>query len=173
MQNTQPSRPIRPILLSGADDGGLWPLARGESPSQLQPLFGEKSPLQQTATTLNAPELFLPPIVVADARHRFLIAQQLIDIDVHPESILLEPKSCGAFAAAAAAIARLVDTAPTQLALITPSDQSVRQRDRPAFRRAMYAATPLAEAGVLVAFAAPIRSWICHRQHFAEDLIDA
>jgi mannose-1-phosphate guanylyltransferase/mannose-6-phosphate isomerase len=92
---------------------------------------------------------------------------------VNPEAILLEPTSCGAFAATAAAIARLVDTNTSELALITPSDQSARQRDRPAFRRAMYAATPLADAVILGAFAAPIRSWICNRQHFAEDLIDS
>lgn len=164
---------VRPIILSGTDGGGLWPLARGQAPSHLQPIFGDRSPLQEAARSLASADLFGPPIVVAQAQHRFMAAQQLADIGVTPEAIILEPASRGALAATAFALAWQETVEPEAIVLIAPGDQAVRKADAGAFRRAVSAALPLAAAGEIVTFAAPARPWLKHRRAYADGLVDA
>lgn len=173
MNANAPSPLICPALLSGGDDGGFWPAARQDTPGWLQPIFGDRSPLQEATLALSDPSIFQPPLAVAAAGQRFLVAQQFAEIDVAPGGILLEPSSHGALAAAAAAVAHIQAQDPRTLVLIAPADQAVRPSDRPSLRRALRAAAKDAAEGRCIVFAAPSRPWLQHRRSYGPHLIDA
>ena len=81
---------VRPVILSGGAGTRLWPLSRATYPKQLMPLLSEESLLQATARRVAPSHGFLPPLIVCNAEHRFMVAEQLRSIEVAPEAILLE-----------------------------------------------------------------------------------
>ena len=71
-----------PVILSGGVGTRLWPLSREGYPKQLLPLVTEKTMLQETALRLHGLPALARPIVVTNEAHRFLVAEQLREIDV-------------------------------------------------------------------------------------------
>jgi mannose-1-phosphate guanylyltransferase/mannose-6-phosphate isomerase len=137
---------ITPVVLSGGSGTRLWPVSRELYPKQLLPLVGERTMLQETLLRLtglgsNA------AIVICNEAHRFLVAEQLRQIDLAPEAIILEP--VGRNTAPAIALAAL-QAAPDALLLVLPADHVIR--DVPAFQAAISAALPAAASGKLVTF---------------------
>lgn len=110
---------IQPVILSGGSGTRLWPMSRQSLPKQLLPLTGEKSLLQQTALRVSN---LLPPIIIANEEHRFVVAQQMQEIGVSPKQLVLEP--CGRNTAPAAAIASLLVPEDTLL-LVLPADHHI------------------------------------------------
>lgn len=139
---------ITPVILSGGAGTRLWPLSRLGRPKQLLALGGgEATLLQETARRAADPARFEPPLVVASADHAGEIERQLGEAGAAPAALILEPAPRGT--AAAIALAAL-SAAPDAVLLVMPSDHAVRDPD--AFRRAVEAALPLAEADMLVTF---------------------
>ena len=140
---------VQPVLLSGGSGTRLWPLSREAYPKQFLPLAGEDTMLQATWRRV-APLSSAAPLVVANEDHRFLVAEQLRVIGAPTARIVLEPVGRNtAPAIAAAALVASADGADPLL-LVLPSDHVVRNPD--AFRAAVEAAAPAAEAGALVTF---------------------
>ena len=81
---------IIPVILSGGIGRRLWPLSRALYPKQLQPLISEKSLLQETVIRTSI-EIFEAPIIVCNKEHRFIVAEQLREINTVPNAIVLEP----------------------------------------------------------------------------------
>ncbi|MBS0379610.1 MAG: mannose-1-phosphate guanylyltransferase/mannose-6-phosphate isomerase [Proteobacteria bacterium] len=139
-----------PVILSGGAGTRLWPLSRELHPKQLLPLTGENTMLQQTVERLAGLDVSAPVIVCNEA-HRFLVGEQLRQIAVTPLSLLLEPfgrNTAPAIALAAHAVrAGVGDDA---VLLVLPADHVIR--DLAAFRAAVGAALPAAQAGNLVTF---------------------
>lgn len=144
---------VQAVLLSGGSGTRLWPLSREAYPKQFLPLVGDDTMLQATWRRVAALSSHAP-IVVANEDHRFLVAEQLRVIGAPTPRIVLEP--VGRNTAPAIAAAALIARADPQhedgdpLLLVLPSDHVVR--DDAAFRAAVIAATPAAEAGALVTF---------------------
>lgn len=140
---------LQPVLLSGGSGTRLWPLSREAHPKQFLPLVGDDTLLQATWRRV-APLSSAAPLVVANEDHRFLVAEQLRVIGAPRARIVLEPVGRNtAPAIAAAALIASADGADPLL-LVLPSDHVVRDAD--AFRAAVRAASPAAEAGALVTF---------------------
>ncbi len=140
-----------PVILSGGSGTRLWPLSRELHPKQFLPLVGEETMLQDTArrlSGLNAGQ----PIVVCNAHHRFMVAEQLRTIGVPPGDIILEPVGRNtAPAVAIAALAALQGPAGDDaLLLIMPADHLLR--DVPAFQSAVSVGIEAAKSGHLVTF---------------------
>ncbi|WP_158684022.1 mannose-1-phosphate guanylyltransferase/mannose-6-phosphate isomerase [Pseudoalteromonas sp. T1lg10] len=95
---------ILPVLLAGGGGTRLWPLSRQDRPKQFLRLNGEHSLLQQTALRFRHAGC-LAPLVICSAEHRFMVAQQLLEIDMCASAIILEPE--GKNTAPAAALAAL------------------------------------------------------------------
>ena len=147
------SRPVFPVILSGGVGRRLWPLSRRRHPKQFIAFGGEHTLLQSTARRLDLLEAVQPPIVVCNAEHRFLAAEQLHAIGVAPEVIALEP--VGRNTAPAIAVAALearvrYGDSEEPIVLVLPSDHVIR-RGEP-FARAVRAAVEEAAAGRLVTF---------------------
>jgi mannose-1-phosphate guanylyltransferase len=81
--------PIIPVIMAGGSGTRLWPLSRERYPKQFLPLTGESSLFQQAALRGGLVSTN-PLIVIANEEHRFLVAEQLRQMDVQG-SILLEP----------------------------------------------------------------------------------
>ncbi|MBL8264631.1 MAG: mannose-1-phosphate guanylyltransferase/mannose-6-phosphate isomerase [Xanthomonadaceae bacterium] len=140
---------VQPVLLSGGSGTRLWPLSREAYPKQFLALASEDTMLQATWRRV-APLTSAAPLVVANEEHRFLVAEQLRVIGAPAARIVLEPVGRNtAPAIAAAALVAMADGGDPLL-LVLPSDHVVRDVD--AFRAAVSAAAPAAEAGALVTF---------------------
>ena len=96
---------IVPVILSGGTGSRLWPLSREAYPKQLLPLVGEQTMLQATAARVADAARYARPIVVANAEHRFVIAEQMRSAPQAPR-IVLEP--VGRNTAPAIAVAALL-----------------------------------------------------------------
>jgi len=139
-----------PVILSGGSGTRLWPLSREGHPKQFLALAGEHSMLQ--ATWMRVAELagVRAPLVVTNEAHRFMVAEQLRQIDCAPAAILLEPVGRNtAPAIAAAALAATAD-GDDPLLLVLPSDHVVTKTA--AFHAAVREAAAAAADGSLVTF---------------------
>ena len=140
---------LQPVLLSGGSGTRLWPLSREAYPKQFLPLAGDDTMLQATWRRVAA-LASAAPIVVAGEDHRFLVAEQLRQIGAPTPAILLEPVGRNTAPAIAAAAMQAMRDGQDPLLLVLPSDHVVR--DDAAFRTAVSAAMPAADAGALVTF---------------------
>lgn len=84
---------IVPIVLAGGSGTRLWPLSRQSYPKQFLHLVDQQYTMLQL--TLKRLENFslqvLPPIIVCNENYRFIVAEQLRQINIQHASIILEP----------------------------------------------------------------------------------
>jgi mannose-1-phosphate guanylyltransferase/mannose-6-phosphate isomerase len=120
-------------------------------PKQLLPLVsGESTMLQDTVSRLEGlSDLADSCLVVCNDAHRFLVAEQLRDLNV-PATIVLEPE--GRNTAPAVALAALLAIAddPDVILLVMPADHVISDRD--AFHNAVRSGLGAAADGKLVTF---------------------
>src|SRR5688572_22370578 len=140
---------VVPVLLSGGTGSRLWPLSREARPKQLLSLIDDSTLLQQTVARVDDASLFGAPIVIANAEHRFLIAEQLRAIGKHA-AVILEPVGRSTAPAVAIAALSACRENPDAVILAMPVDHLVR--DPLGFRRAVAAGLPAARAGRFVLF---------------------
>ena len=140
---------ITPVLLCGGSGTRLWPLSRKSYPKQFVPLVGETTLFQASAQRM-AGENFLPPVVLTNADYRFIVAQQLAEVDIEPHSIMIEPEGRNTAPAVLAAALWLGKSDPDGLMLVAPSDHVVP--DAAAFQEAVMAGVAAAREGQLVTF---------------------
>jgi mannose-1-phosphate guanylyltransferase/mannose-6-phosphate isomerase len=141
---------IHPVILSGGSGTRLWPMSRTFYPKQLLPLVGETSLLQQAAARVAEAPGFAAPLVIANEEHRFIIAEQLREIDVAPQGLLLEPVGRNTAPAACVAALWLTERDPEALMLLMPSDHAIA--DEAAFLAAVETAAAAARGGALATF---------------------
>ncbi|SDK08436.1 mannose-1-phosphate guanylyltransferase/mannose-1-phosphate guanylyltransferase / mannose-6-phosphate isomerase [Methylophilus rhizosphaerae] len=139
---------IIPVVLSGGSGTRLWPLSRAVLPKQLLPLVTDQTMLQETLTRLSNWADVGDPLVVCGNDHRFLVAEQLRQVNLTPEAIVLEPVARNTAPAIAAAAIALKDK--DILMLVLPADHVIT--DVAAFEAAVRHASVAAEQGRLVTF---------------------
>ena len=146
---------ITPVIMAGGSGSRLWPLSRGSYPKQFLRLGSEHSMLQLTALRLKGLDVS-DPLVICNEEHRFIVAEQLREIKLLTNNIILEPvgrNTAPAIALAALAGAQKKDAKSDNketLLLVLAADHVIH--DESAFRAAVMAAIPYAEAGKLVTF---------------------
>lgn len=142
---------MTPVILSGGAGTRLWPLSRELYPKQLLALIGERTMLQQTLLRLDGLAA-VSAIIVCNEVHRFLVAEQVRQLEIEPRGIVLEPfgrNTAPAIALAAHAALRS-DPDSDPVLLVLPADHMIQ--DVPAFHRAIHVALGAAEQGKLVTF---------------------
>ena len=137
---------ILPVILSGGTGTRLWPLSRESYPKQFWPLASDKTMLAETAARGSGAG-FLPPMVVCNEAHRFLVAEQLRDKGA---SIVLEPVGRNSAPAIAAAALLAEETAPGAVLWFMAADAAIG--DVAALQTALAKAAAAAQAGAIVTF---------------------
>lgn len=140
---------IQPIILCGGSGTRLWPLSRDHFPKQLLPLMDEHSLLQNTLLRLSGLDCS-NPILVSNESHRFLVAEQLRQINYEKAEILLEPVGRNSAPAVAVAALRAVASGADPVLLVLPSDHVIENEF--AFHQAVTRAVGFALQGDLVTF---------------------
>ncbi len=140
---------ITPVILCGGSGTRLWPLSRKSYPKQFVPLTGAETLFQASAQRLSGPG-YAPPLVLTGADFRFIVTEQLAAAGIDPGAVLIEPAPRNTAPAVLAAALWLARSDPDALMLVAPSDHVVPDAD--AFRDAVAAAVPAAQAGQLVTF---------------------
>ena len=140
---------IHPILLCGGSGTRLWPLSRKSYPKQFAKLMGDESLFQASARRLSG-DGFAAPVVVTGDSFRFIVTEQLAQIELAAQGILIEPEGRNTAPAILAAAMWIAKIDPQALMLVAPSDHVIPDTD--AFAQTVQAAVPRAQAGDLVTF---------------------
>ncbi len=141
---------ILPVILSGGAGTRLWPLSRELYPKQLLPLASELTMLQETSSRLSGLANIDAPVIVCNEAHRFMVAEQMRQLEQAPAAIILEP--CGRNTAPAVAMAALHARQDNEdpLLLVLPADHLIADVEK--FQQVVAQAAVAAEGGALVTF---------------------
>ncbi len=141
---------IIPVILSGGSGTRLWPLSRKQYPKQYLPLVGDNTMLQETILRLNGLDNLADPIIICNADHRFLVAEQCQQIDIESPTILLEPIGRNTAPAIAVAAFQSQKISNEAVLLVLSADHVIQDID--AFHQAIKIASRQAQAGKLATF---------------------
>ena len=160
-----------PVILSGGSGSRLWPLSRAMRPKQFLGVTEERSLFQATLARLQGLQPSISPIVVANTDHRFLVADQCLQMGITPHTLILEPLARNTAPAIAAAALQALAVSPSTatseqvkkvgaasdgesdldaVLLVLPSDHVIT--DTAAFHHAVREGYACAQAGALVTF---------------------
>jgi len=141
---------VVPIILSGGSGTRLWPLSRKQYPKQYLPLFGDNTMLQETILRLSGLDNLADPIIVCNADHRFLVAEQCHQVGVLNPIILLEPVGRNTAPAIAAAALQSLKQTDDAVLLVWSADHVIQ--DVGSFHQAINTASKQAQKGKLATF---------------------
>lgn len=139
-----------PLVLSGGSGTRLWPVSRKNLPKQFLALTSERTMFQETLARTRKLSEIAAPIVIASDDHRFLVAEQLLEIGLAPAAILLEPIARNTAPAIALGALKALEQDPSAKLLVLPADHLIADAEE--FFRAIEKADPLADEGWLVTF---------------------
>ena len=117
---------IIPVILSGGSGTRLWPLSRKQYPKQYLPLAGDNTMIQETILRLSGLDNLADPIIVCNADHRFLVAEQCQQIDIKNPTILLEPIGRNTAPAIAAAALQSLKQTDDAVLLVLSADHVIQ-----------------------------------------------
>lgn len=106
--------------------------------------------LQNTVLRLQGAADITAPMVLCNEDHRFMVAEQLLSIEISPESIILEPVGRNTAPALAVAALKAAADGLDPILLVLPADHFIRDLDL--FHRTLSAGADLAEQGYLLTF---------------------
>lgn len=141
---------ILPVILAGGSGTRLWPLSRGLYPKQLISLVDRHTMLQNTILRLDGVDGADKPVVICNDEYRFMVAEQLRQIDTEANSIILEPVGRNTAPALAVAAIRAMQTGDDPVLLILPADHHIQLTAE--FRRVIESGHAYARAGRLITF---------------------
>ena len=166
---------IIPVILAGGVGSRLWPVSRqlypkqfisfaqdqntGEGPNSddssnsakgSNSAEGSNSLFQNTLARLKNYQDIQSPIVVCNEEHRFLVAEQLRQLDIVDAPILLEPMGRNTAPAVALAAYEALQRQEDALLLVLPADHVIKDVD--AFHRAIAQAQGQAKEDKLVTY---------------------
>ena len=143
---------INPVILCGGSGTRLWPLSRKSFPKQYLSFMSKKnkSLLQDTYERISKIENIINPILVCNEEHRFIVAEQMREINIQPSSILLEPfgRNTGPAITLASLIA--IQNSQDPILLVLSSDHEIKKHNK--FVEAIKSGINYAELGKLVTF---------------------
>ena len=142
---------LLPVILAGGIGSRLWPVSRVLLPKQFIHFPQQQGSLfQTTLKRLEGIAQIGECLVICNADHRFLVAEQLRQADKGNTSILLEPVGRNTAAAVAIAAFHALTIDPEALLLVLPADHLIQ--DNEAFHEAVYRGIELARDDYLVTF---------------------
>ncbi|ENU6553761.1 mannose-1-phosphate guanyltransferase [Salmonella enterica subsp. enterica serovar Cerro] len=140
-----------PVIMAGGTGSRLWPLSRELYPKQFLCLQNNLSMLQSTISRLDGIK-HASPIVICNEKHRFIVADQLLQMNQLTNNIILEPvgRNTAPAVALAALVAKNNSSKEDPLLLILAADHVFTNENE--FRITVSKAIPFADRGKLVTF---------------------
>ncbi|EBH9255042.1 mannose-1-phosphate guanyltransferase, partial [Salmonella enterica subsp. enterica serovar Cerro] len=139
------------VIMAGGTGSRLWPLSRELYPKQFLCLQNNLSMLQSTISRLDGIK-HASPIVICNEKHRFIVADQLLQMNQLTNNIILEPvgRNTAPAVALAALVAKNNSSKEDPLLLILAADHVFTNENE--FRITVSKAIPFADRGKLVTF---------------------
>ncbi len=140
---------LLPVIMAGGTGSRLWPMSRELHPKQFLRMHSSHSMLQETLKRLDGVGVS-DPVVICNEDHRFMVAEQLRQIDMLSHNIILEPVGRNTAPAIALAALNAIAQGNDPIMLVLAADHIIN--DVEAFHRAIDLALPHAAAKSLVTF---------------------
>ena len=143
---------LQPVILSGGIGSRLWPLSRTSFPKQYLNVSRKDkySLLQNTYLRINKLENILSPLIICNEEHRFIVAEQMKELKIKPQSIILEPFGRNTAPAITLAALTALKNNEDPLLLILSADHEITNQDR--FIASINEAIKFADNNKLVTF---------------------
>jgi mannose-1-phosphate guanylyltransferase/mannose-6-phosphate isomerase len=141
---------IVPVLLAGGSGERLWPLSKLDYPKQFVSLDASGLSLfQETIQRVQDRSIFAAPVILCNEEHRFIVSEQLRQIQLTDATVILEPATRNT--APSLLLAALhCQSKEHALMLVLPSDQKIS--DTQSFIEVIKKATPAADEGFILTF---------------------
>jgi mannose-1-phosphate guanylyltransferase/mannose-6-phosphate isomerase len=143
---------IQPVILCGGSGSRLWPLSRSGFPKQFLVLSGTTTLFQQAVTRINALESkdinVRETLVVTNEEHRFIVLDQMRELEGVVAKLLLEPVARNTAPALTLAALMAIEEGDDPILVVTPADQTVT--DSQAFSNTLDKAIKVAFDGSIV-----------------------
>ncbi len=140
---------LLPVIMAGGIGSRLWPMSRELYPKQFLRLYGQRSMLQETVLRLDDVDA-REPVVICNQEHRFLVAEQLRQINKLSHNIILEPVGRNTAPAIALAALSAIENGDDPILLVLAADHIIN--NKLAFHQAIKSAFKFALQGRLVTF---------------------
>ena len=126
------SKSIIPVILCGGSGTRLWPLSRASFPKQYLSIDEKenKSLLQKTQLRILDLENIKSPILVCNENHRFIVAEQMREINIQNPHILLEPIARNTAPAIALAALKALENESDPILLVLSSDHEIKNNKK-------------------------------------------
>lgn len=143
---------IYPVLLAGGSGTRLWPLSRKSYPKQFSKLLGDITLFQQSAIRFKSSEQlkFAPHVTLTNAEYRFIVSEQLREVELLSGPILIEPEAKNTAASILAASIFAHSKNENAVIIVAPSDHVIP--DIQDFHQAILAGLPHLKNGKIVTF---------------------
>jgi mannose-1-phosphate guanylyltransferase/mannose-6-phosphate isomerase len=157
MSTRETTTTVWPVVMAGGSGTRLWPLSRSGFPKQFLVLGGgTQSLFQQAVGRLMAlgkgggskAIAVAQPAIVGNEEHRFMVLDQLRDMQVEPGAVLLEPLGRNTAPALTLAALQALESGADPVLVVTPADQTVT--DEAAFTASLRRAVEAAAEGAIV-----------------------
>ena len=123
---------ILPIILCGGSGTRLWPISRQSFPKQFLSFNNQNrnTLLQNTIQRTNKLKNIVSPILICNEEHRFIVAEQIREINVIANSIILEPFGKNTAPAIAIAALKALENKKDKNLLVLSSDHQIEDEDK-------------------------------------------
>ncbi len=123
---------IIPVILCGGSGSRLWPLSRQSFPKQFLSLSftSNKSLLQRTQERITKINNVKSPILICNEEHRFIVAEQMREINIKPNSIILEPFGRNTAPAITIAAIKALEIYEDPILLVLSSDHQIDNENK-------------------------------------------
>ncbi len=121
-----------PIILCGGSGTRLWPLSRKSFPKQFLSINSDdnKSLLQKTLERIRNIDKINDPILICNEDHRFIVAEQMREINITPKKIILEPFAKNTAPAITISALKAIETEKDPYLLILSSDHLILDQEK-------------------------------------------
>ena len=143
---------IIPIIMCGGTGTRLWPMSRQSFPKQYFNVKKDSklSLLQNTVRRVLDLKNISRPILICNDEHRFIVRDQLSQIDVETDAIILEPFGKNTCPAIAIAALKSVENGENPNLLVLAADHDIKDTGK--FLQVLESATKFSNNDLLVLF---------------------
>ena len=122
---------IQPVILAGGSGTRLWPLSRESFPKQFIELSNKSkySFLQKTLLRIKDLKNTQPPIIICNEEQRFIVAEQMREINTNIKAIILEPFGRNTAPAIAIASLKATENYNNPNLLVLSSDHEIKNQN--------------------------------------------